>query len=219
MGLGGGDWMQNILNGPTYTAFVGQDLLIITTDVPSMAHALDVLAGKQPSLAKQDPKKLKFDGPSGVLALGAGLKAGVNVDHSDDKSGAKKGRPPVDKPDAGQFGIDFFGSFSGKAQVGHFDAGEDDHSEYIDASISMVDADSAEQLKNLIQGVKAMVLLSQTPKAPLIAPLEIAANDKDVNLHWTWPTAKLSELARLTQDQGDHDTNVPATAPAQSPRH
>ena len=61
----------------------------------------------------------------------------------------------------------------------------------------MADPDSAEQLKNLILGVKALVSLSKVDRKPLIDPLDVKANGKNVVLHWSWSEAKLSELTRL----------------------
>jgi hypothetical protein len=76
----------------------------------------------------------------------------------------------------------------------------------------MTDADSAEQLKNLIMGVKALVSLSQEQKKPLIDPLDVQSTGKSVALHWSWPTAKLPELIRL--GRGENDNTLPTSAVA-----
>jgi hypothetical protein len=78
----------------------------------------------------------------------------------------------------------------------------------------MTDSDSAEQLKNLIIGVKALLSLSSADRKPLVDPLDIQAVGKDVSVYWKWPKERLSELCRLAQLTSIDA--APATAPAMS---
>jgi hypothetical protein len=91
--------------------------------------------------------------------------------------------------------------------------GQDDQDVYVDASLAMINADSAEQLKNLILGIKALISLSAANRRPLIDVLEIQTAGTDVVLHWKWPTTNLSELFRLAQERSDHAKPLPATDP------
>jgi hypothetical protein len=212
IGLGREDPLeiQRLMLGPVYTAFIGQDFAIATTDLPSMAHALDVLHDKKPSLAKQDPQGLKADVPPGVIFQGAGLTAELNADnlsHQGEKTVAENG--------GSGFGFDLFGSFKGKARLARFDMGQDDHDLYLDASLAMINADSAEQLKNLILGIKALISLSAADRKPLIDVLQIQTAGADVVLHWKWPTTNLAELFRLTQERSDYAKPLPATNPVE----
>jgi len=215
LGFGGGSgaddkWVAD----DVCTAIVGSDLLVGTTNLRSMALALDVLAGRKASLAKSDPHDLKGNVPAGAFICGTGLTANVQT--------ASTTQPAdIVNPDSGNIGLSMFGSLRGKARLARFDMGEDERCVYIHASVAMLDEDSAGQLKNLVTGIKALIALSQTKEAPLLDPLEIQAAGKNVLLQWTWPTAKLPELVRLVKAQGNHDTGMSesgsATAPSAAP--
>jgi hypothetical protein len=201
------------LSGAIYTAFVGDGLAVAAEDLPTMALALDVIAGRKPSLAQDDPHHLRVDAPPGVFLVGAGLQAMLSGD-----STAATQPAVVSKPDAGGFKFDLFGSFQGKAQLARCDFGENDQAVYFDAACQMSDSASAEQLKNLILGLKALAALSQTKHVEVLIPLDVHAADKAVQLHWEWPVAKLPEFYRLMDDSdGAHDHAMPATNPAPAP--
>jgi hypothetical protein len=204
------DEIRRMMNGPVYTAFVGQDFAVATTDLPSMAHALNVVQGKKPSLANQDPHGLKADMPPGVILQGAGLMAEINAENLNHPA-----KQPDDSTDGSGFGLDLIGTFKGKARLARFDLGQDEHDLYLNATLAMIDAESAEQLKNLIIGVKALISLSEADQKPLIDPLEIQVVGTDVVLHWKWPTANLSELIRLTKIRSNHAEPLPATSPVE----
>jgi hypothetical protein len=220
IGIGGS---ASRFHGAFYTAYVGQNLIVTTLDLPAMAEELDVLNGKKPSLAKEDPHGLKADAPPGVIVIGAGLSAqwtGGNLAEpdksADDKAGATTRPVSVANSD---FGMDLFGSFKGKARIARFDMGENEQDEYADATFTMIDPDSAGQLKNLLLGIKALVSLSQAQQRPLLDPLEIETAGNDVTLHWSMPTAKLSELIRHAAEAATHDTSLPTNIPATPPTH
>jgi hypothetical protein len=213
IGFGSEEFGERWQNGPSYTAFVGNNLIVVTTDLPSMAEALDVLNGKKPSLVQQDIHGLKVDVPPGVILHGAGMTASLSTGDL-----AAAATQPAGN-NGGSFGMDMFGSLKGKAMLGRFDMGEDEKSEYADASITMVDAGSAEQLKNLLLGVKALVTLSQGEQGALIAPLEVQSAQKNVTMHWSWPAANLGDLIRLAHLRGDDAGSVPTTTPAAQPAH
>jgi hypothetical protein len=199
--------IQHLMNGPLFVAFVGEDFVVATTDLPTMAHALDALNGKRPSLAKQDPKGLKADPPPGAILQGAGFTAGINannVDQQENQSGGATGG-----------GLDLFGSFKGKTRLAQCDIGQDENDLYFNAKIMTTDAESAEQLKNLMIGVKALISLSKSDKKPLIDPFEIHGVGNNVVLHWKWPTTKLSELIRLSQSESHDAKPLPVTDPAE----
>jgi hypothetical protein len=80
----------------------------------------------------------------------------------------------------------------------------------------MVDADSAEQLSNLILGMKALVVLSKQQRAELIAPLEARAADRTVTVRWSWPVSKLADLYRISAG-GNHDSANPAAVSPTNP--
>jgi hypothetical protein len=203
---------QNFNKGPVYTAFVSQDCIVIAGDLPSMADALDVIQGRKPSLAQQDPQGLKIKQPPGVILLGAGLTA----EFSKENTGSTT-QPAVSANvgGGGGFGLDMFGSFKGKAKLAQLDMGEDDQNLYVDGLISMKDADSAEQLRNLVLGIKALVSLTQTDSKPLIDPLDVQWTDSNVTLHWSWPTAKLADLFRLSRNHKRHDHSLPVVTTTQ----
>jgi len=218
IGLGGGGAR---FHGAFYTAYVGQDLIVTALDLPAMAEALDVLHGKRPSLAQQDPHGLKADAPPGVIIIGAGLSAEWTGGNLSGPDGAVPDQAATTRPVRvanSDFGMDLFGSFKGKARLAWFDMGENDQHDYADVTFKMIDADSAEQLKNLLMGVKALVSLTQAQQRPLIDPLQIESAGSATVLQWKMPTTKLSELLRQSAATQSHDnalpTNVPATRPA-----
>lgn len=222
LGMGMGK-TNDPFRGPVYVAFVGQDLLVASGEIRGIADALDVLDGRKPSLAKQDPNGLKIDVPKGAIFVGAGLTANLqgNTDEKNkEKTGADSSRPPLAHDASSGFKFDFLGSFSGKAMVGRLEGGEDAQSEYIHASLTMVDPASAEQLRNMILGLKAMASFSSnSTQKPLIVPLDVRAAGKDVLLDWSWPAGKTDELYRLMGDDASGGRSSPASVPStqQSP--
>ncbi|MGA2582761.1 MAG: hypothetical protein ABSG31_05745 [Tepidisphaeraceae bacterium] len=216
MGVGGeADSRRWTSTGPSFIAPVGLDTVIATTDLSAMAEALDVLAGNKPSLATSDPHGIKMDLPPGVTFMGVGVNAELDV-NPNDASGPTTQPMKIDDAGPGRFGMNLFGTLHGKVRLARFDSGENDQSEYADASFGMVDSDSATQLKNLILGIKALVSLSQADQEPLIEPLDVQADGKTVTLHWSWPAAKLSELLAHTQGRRKHDDST-ATRPSTQP--
>jgi hypothetical protein len=219
IGLGDDPAAPDPNNGPSYTAFVGQDLVVMAGDLPAIAGGLDVMQGKKISLAQQDPQGLKVEDLPGVMLVGAGLTANYSKDDSDASS-----KHSADRPDAnaartelgGSIRFDMFGSFKAKARLARFDLGEDDKQLYVDAILTMKDAESTEQLKNLVNGVKALIGLTHQEVMPLLVPLQIRAADTSVTLHWSWPAASLADLLRLmeAQDGRKHPTTAPAALPA-----
>jgi hypothetical protein len=214
VGLGSNEMMENFNKGPAYTAVVGQDCIIIAGDLPSMANALDVIQGRKPSLAHQDPQGLKIKPPPGVMFLGAGLTAQISKENA---GSTTQPAAATDLGHGGGFGLDMFGSFKANARLAQLDMGEDGQNLYVDGLVSMKDADSAEQLKNLALGVKALISLTQTDSKPLIDPLEVKLDDSNVVLHWSWPTAKLGELFRLARSRKNHGHSVPPVASEPNP--
>ncbi len=160
IGLGQGGRGLDFSKGPCYTTVIGQDLIVVAGDLPSIANAIDVMQGKKPSLAQQDPQKLKVEAPRGVMVLGAGLTAGFYKKNTDkpDKHAANEidgaRVTPKDDGDKG-FGLDLFGSVRANAELARIDMGEDDKQIYVDGLLAMKDAKSSEQLKNLVIGLKA----------------------------------------------------------------
>jgi hypothetical protein len=223
LGLGSGTGLIDPGKGPSYTAFIGQDLIVVAGDLPSIAREIDVIQGKRPSLAQQDPQGLKIDAPPGVMFLGAGLTAAISKDNPKDGDNHTTGRDAKpDKPDdfaSRGFGLNLFGSVKAMARLGQFDLGEDDKQIYVDGMFTMKDAESTEQLKNLVVGVKALIGLTQQQAKPLLEPLQVQAADKHVLLRWSWPLTRLTELSQVMQTLGDHEHSQPATAPATSPSH
>jgi hypothetical protein len=218
LGTGGG---HSRFHGAFYTSYVGQDLIVAALDLPAMAEALDVFHAKKPSLAKEDSHGLKIDGPPGVIVVGAGLSAewwASNLESHDKVADYKPTTRPVTVASS-DFGMDLFGSFKGKARIARFDVGEDEQNEYADAGFTMIDADSAGQLKNLLLGVKALVSLSQAQATPLIDPLEIDTVANNVTLHWSMPTAKLSEFIRKMAAAPSHDGSLPTHISTSQPAH
>jgi hypothetical protein len=218
IGLGGSGAR---FHGAFYTAYVGQDLIITALDLPTMAEALDVLHGKRPSLAQQDPQGLKANAPPGVIIIGAGLSAewtGGNLSGRDKTTGdqAASTTRPVRVANS-DFGMDLFGSFKGNARLAWFDLGENNQNDYAEVTFKMIDADSAEQLRNLLMGVKALVSLTQAQQRPLIDPLQIESAGNTAILQWTMPTTKLSEVIRQQAAAQNHDNALPTNAPATRP--
>lgn len=218
LGIGGAN---SRFHGAFYTAYVGQDLIVMTLDLPAMAEALDVLNAKKPSLAKEDPHALKADAPPRVIVIGAGLSAqwtGGNLVGRDkiaeDKTSSATRPVRIANSD---FGLDLFGSFKGKARLARVDMGENEQNDYADAMFSMIDSDSAIQLKNLLIGIKALVSLSQAEQRPLIDPLNIESAGNDVILHWSMPTTKLSELLGHAAEAPTHDSSLPTNVSATQP--
>lgn len=208
LGMGDGVDIKLWTQGPSYRAYVGQGMIVATTDLKSMADALDVLNGKKPSLATHDPGRLKSPPRQGVMIVGAGLTAGFTADNREEATTNPSWyQGPTTRPAAPAnptgFGLDLFGSFTGKAKLARFDLGEDQGTEYVNLSFAMADQASAEQLKNLVLGMTALISLSQVEQQPLIQPLLVQARGNDVELQWTWPTEKLDELARLVQGKND----------------
>ena len=217
--LGLGTGKGDPLNGPSYVSFIGPDLLVLDGNIRSMADTLDVLDGRKPSLKKLDPKGLKFDVAQGAFALGAGIRASLQGEEAKKAPAGHAADPPqptVREPGGG-FVFNFLGSFEGKATLGRFDMGEDAQAEYIHASIRMIDPESAEQFKNMILGLKALVSFSDATQKPLIAPLDVRAAGRDVILQWSWQTDKVSDLLRLLHTEPDHDRSTEAPTSTTQP--
>jgi hypothetical protein len=216
IGLGGPTASR--FHGAFYTAYVGQNLIIVAMDLPSMSEALDVIDNKKPSLQKEDPHGLKATAPPGVIAIGAGLSAywtGGNLDTGDKSNSTTR---PVRVVNS-DFGLDLFASFKGKARLARFDCGENQQNDYADAAFTMIDSDAAGQLKNLFLGFKALVSLSQTADTPLLDPVDIEVAGNDVVLHWSIPTAKLSELLHKLSEPSAHDSSMLTNSPASQTIH
>src|SRR5262249_16347937 len=113
MGEGSAKDIEEWQHGPSYRAFIDQDLIVATTDLKSVAEALDVIAGKTPSLAKEDPHSFKENFPAGVMVAGAGVTA--DFGRTDEAAANSKGgttQPSmVSTSKTGGFGLDLFGSF------------------------------------------------------------------------------------------------------------
>src|SRR5262249_16019044 len=108
------------------------------------------------------------------------------------------------------------GLFKGKARIAQFDLGEDDQSEYMHVTITMIDAASAEQLKNLMIGVSALLSLSQFEGKPLLESMLVRAEGPSVVLNWSWPAAKLDDLARMIQGRNDEHGRASTSPSTQS---
>jgi len=198
------DWLTQ---GPLYGAFVGNEQIVVANNLSSMARALDVLAGRRPSLAKVDPQGLKADAPPGTYLSGVGLTAafGAGDGAADAAATAGATTKPAGKT-AGAVSSELgpgvqlalFGSLKGKARLARFDAGEDEQSLFVDATFSMTDEAAAQQLKNLALGVRALVSFSQAEQKRLAEPIDIQVAGKDVMLRWHWPVGDCPELLRLT---------------------
>ena len=168
--------------------------------------------------AKGGPARIEGAAPPGAIAVGAGLSAhwtGGNLDPGDKSNSTTR---PVRVANS-DFGLDLFASFKGKARLARFDLGENEQNEYVDAAFTMIDADTAVQLKNLFLGFKALVSLSKTADSPLLDPLDIEVAGNDVVLHWSMPTAKLSELLHQLSESSAHDNSMPTNLPASQTIH
>jgi hypothetical protein len=108
-------------------------------------------------------------------------------------------------------------STDSRSTLCRFQAGEDAHAEYVHAALTMTDPQSAELLKNMIVGFKALAFFSsKSRQKALIAPLEVRAAGKDVLMEWSWPSTHIDDLYRLMQDSAKEPsspTTVPATQP------
>lgn len=214
--LGMGTGKSDPFRGPIYVSFVGRDLIVITSDLREMADCLDVLDGRKPSLAREDPKGLKVEPPAGVIFVGVGLTANLHANthpDGDPAAGQDTHRSPAHDATGG-FDLDFLGSFRGKATLGRLWGGENAEGEYAHASLTMVDAQSADKLKNVALGLKALVSLSANPEQRyLIDSLTVGAAGKDVLLDWTCPANKTADLVRLIEENSGEQGPGPATAP------
>ena len=205
IGLGDSEVAIDPNKAPAYVAFVGPDLMVISGDLPSIGHALDVLHGKHPSLAQQDPNAIKMNPPPGTFVIATGLSAEFQ-NQNDDKPTTTQPAPTI----GGALGLDMFGTLKAKARIASFDVGENDHNLFADASLAMKDDDAAAQLKNLVIGVKGLIGLTQPKVSPLLDPLEIQSAQKEVSLHWSWPVAKLGDFYTLLASQ-DNNADAGAT--------
>lgn len=214
LGLGTGN--SDPFRGPIFVAFVGQGLVVVTSALRDMADCLDVLDGRKPSLAREDPNRLKVEAPAGAVFVGVGLSANLQADtrQGDDRPARHDAHRHATHDATGGFNLNFLDSFSDKVTLGRFWGGENADGEYVHASLTMVDAPAAERLRNIALGLKGLISLSADPaQQPLIEPLTVRATDKDVLLDWTWPANKTGDLVRLIKETaGEHGSN-PTTAP------
>ena len=139
--------VTHVLSGPLYVAFVQPDIMIIATDLPFMARALDVLDGKQPSLATQDPLGLKLRATPGAMVEAAGID-------------------PNPVPAGGAIK---------SASMTRFTFSVDGKQLRIEASLTMPDSDSADQVKDTIVGLKFVGGASQPDAKALLDPITVAA--------------------------------------------
>lgn len=217
LGLGSGK--SDPFRGPMYVAFVSH-MVVVTADIRTMADCLDVLDGRKPSLAKNDPKALKTEIPAGAMFIGVGLTANLqgNTDQNDKAASGQGAARPAVHDYGGGFDLNFLGSFSSKATLGRLWGGENADAEYVHASLTMVDASSAEKLGNIVLGLKALVALSSGPtEKSLVAPLTVHTADKDVLLDWNWPANKAEDLLHLIEESPGQARSNSATAPTTRP--
>jgi hypothetical protein len=207
----------NPFGGPSYLAFTGNGLLIITSDIRGIAQAIDVLQGAKPSLATQDPLGLKMQPQTGSIVVGAGLTATFR---RDDPTGASPATAPSTQESTvqdGDLSINLFNPFRARTRLARFEISEEDQNDHIRATLSMTGAESAEQFKNLVTGVKALLFLSNVDTRPYVAALDVQTNGNEVSLHWSYPTAKLVDTAKQwigSKDGRAHNTTSSATRPA-----
>jgi hypothetical protein len=207
----------NPFNGPSYLAFTGNGLLIITSDIRGIAQAIDVLKGTKPSLATQDPLGLKMQPQAASIVVGAGLTATFR---RDDPSGASPATAPSTQESTvqnGDLSINLFNPFRARTRLARFEISEEDQNDHIRATLSMTGAESAEQFKNLVTGVKALLFLSNVDTRPYVAALDVQTSGNEVSLHWSYPTAKLVDAAKQwigSNDGRAHNTTSSATQPA-----
>jgi hypothetical protein len=207
----------NPFNGPSYLAFTGNGLLIIASDIRGIAQAIDVLQGTKPSLATQDPLGLKMQPQAASIVVGAGLTATFR---RDDPSGATPATAPSTRESSvtnGDLNINLFNPFRARTRLARFEISEEDQNDHIRATLLMTGTESAEQFKNLVTGVKALLFLSNIDTRPYVAALDVQTNGNEVSLHWSYPTAKLVDVAKQwigSKDDRGHNTTSSTTQPA-----
>jgi hypothetical protein len=119
--------------------------------------------------------------------------------------------------EGGFMGFNLGGPLRGKARLARFDMGEDDQNFYMDASVAMTDGAAAEQLKNLVLGIKALITLSEERHSGLIEPVQAQVKGTEAIIHWQWPVSNLSELFRLARGVGEREQSAPGTDATPAP--
>ena len=211
LGLDDSSW--NPLRGPSYTAFVGDDLMVIAGDLRAIAAGMDVLQGRRPSLANQDEHNLKSDVPAGAIIVGAGVTANFRGAVGEAPKDGNATTQPAVAQKSGSSGLNLFAPITGKARLARAAYWEDGQSEHVSVTIGMTDTESAEQLKNLVVGMKSLVFLSQEMARPFLAPLDVQATGTSVTLQWSYPTSKLVELM-VQESRKSNDSSASTTRPA-----
>ena len=99
-------------------------------NLPSIANALDVIHGKKPSLAQQNPEGLRSECPAGGHGRVHGLTTTYSKENADKPNNHIAGqRHSADQPAktgdiAEGFGLDLFGSIKAKARLSRFEMGK-----------------------------------------------------------------------------------------------
>jgi hypothetical protein len=98
-------------------------------------------------------------------------------------------------------------------------AGEKDHQVFFGGVAIMSSADVAEKVAAFIQGTKALALLNGSGDdadiGHLLAPMQVRAEERAVNVSWQMPADKVSEIliGTLNKTFGIERAKEPQTKP------
>ncbi|MDB5292482.1 MAG: hypothetical protein JWL69_3723 [Phycisphaerales bacterium] len=167
-------------------AFFGDDTVVIGPGGKPVIAALDVLEGKSPALAKDSPLAVPATEGSIVQAAAAGLADAKNL--------------PLNSPVLRQ------------CEYGTLSVGEQNGDVFVHGKIVTKSADVASKIRALVEGAKAMAVLQSDENfdaAKLLGPLKVVADEKTVNLDWTFPAAEVVKCIEAEEAKLPSPKNEP----------
>lgn len=152
-------------------AFFNESEVVFGPDAQTVAAELDVLDEKSPALSADSPLAAQEPRGAVIWAAAVGLDQARNL--------------PLQSPLLRQ------------CESGTLAVGEYDGNAFLQAHISARSADIAQQLRSLLEGARAMALLQAGDHdglAQLANYLKVTADDRMVNVSWTYASAELLKI-------------------------
>lgn len=172
-------------------AFFGTDTIVISPTVATLVTALDVLEGKAAALDDASPLAIAIPPGTIVVAAVTGL--------ADAKA------------------ITIQSPILRKCESGWVLAGEQNGKVFLHGRVLTRAAETASQMKTLIEGVKAMAQLQGNPNLePLFKPLEVVVEGNAVDVQWGFSSRELVKIIQQAQDA--KGLAAPSTSSGQAPQ-
>ena len=157
-------------------AFFGNDTVVIAPDTQSIVTALQVLDGKSPALPGNSPLTVPPAAGTILQAAATGLAQAKGL--------------PIQSPVIRQ------------CESGSLAVGEQKGQVFVHGRVVTQSADTAAELRSLIEGAKAMGQLQASDNAELarlLGALRVTANSASVDIDWEFSSGELIKMVQSQQ--------------------